>query len=703
MKKSSLIAVATALLALSGCADHSAFGPQTEQDEKEYNSFDFSTINNNVAVNIEYSVNLEASVFFSIYDQEPGSWVENAYVLKDGIQPLYSGWTSKDGTFSASLSLPSYLKKVYVYTPAMFSTRIMEAEVNGSQINVAEKNYASQAATRATEENTQGFFRTVIDPDYSIFKRPNPQPENKNHSYMVDNKEWRPAEYNDGNWKDWLVTYNEQGMLYNESLIKNSNKDDADLYLGEKLAGELYQVHQAVINVNKKECPQELRSEYDMLITKEGEIAINFLGGSTCWNSSLGYYVYRDSEKPASLDKANVVLVFPNTQDGFKTKTYNGESTKGVFTGSCVKLKYYPNIASGSQEGATYKFPAGYRIGFVLATNAWSNRIKSWGMTWDRNFKVRSATSSGLSVDRNGKIFNEPRTAVYKYTDENKKDYIMVSFEDNTDDNNFSDVVFTLTTRATIDKIPDVDPKVEVNELKGIYAFEDLWPAKGDYDMNDVMTKSTYTKLIDSKNNIYEESYTFKTYGNYATLTNGLAVRLDGVSTTDKLEFYVKSADEEEFSVLNTTYDTNDKVVVLTNDVNNNKGAEYKVKVIHAEESPVEKQTIEAEPFIFRAENSSDAVAWWEVHLTGYKPTSKMNFGYFNTGDDCSQPDKDIYYVRKGNYPFAFFLAGATDEDLNPMLDPNNESMPIDKLYSGYSDWVTNNGTTNTDWYKSAQ
>ena len=47
MKKSSLIAVATVLLALSGCADHSAFGPQTEQDEKEYNSFDFSTINNN--------------------------------------------------------------------------------------------------------------------------------------------------------------------------------------------------------------------------------------------------------------------------------------------------------------------------------------------------------------------------------------------------------------------------------------------------------------------------------------------------------------------------------------------------------------------------------------------------------------------------------------------------------------------------------
>ena len=698
MKKSSLIAVATVLLALSGCADHSAFGPQTELDEKEYNSFDFSTINNNVAVNIEYSVNLEASVFFSIYDQEPGSWVENAYVLKDGIQPLYSGWTSKDGTFSASLSLPSYLKKVYVYTPAMFSTRIMEAEVNGSQINVAEKNYASQAATRAPEKNTWGAFRTDIDLEDLLDWIVNNQPGNKNYSYMVKGKEWRPAEYNDGNWKDWLVTYNNQGMLDNESLIENSDKEDEDLYLGEKLAGKLYEVHQAVINVNQKECPQELRSEYDMYISQEGEIAINFLGGSTCWNSSLGYYYYPEGHKPKSLAEANVVLVFPNTQDGFKTKSYNGETTKGVFTGDCVKLKYYPNIASGSQKGATYKFPAGYRIGFVLATNAWSNRIKGWGA----NYRVRSATSSGLSVDGNGNKFDVPRTAVYKYT-ENKKDYIMVSFEDNTHDNNFSDVVFTLTTRATIDKIPDVDPKVEENELKGIYAFEDLWPAKGDYDMNDVMTKSTYTKLVDSENNIYEESYTFKTYGNYATLTNGLAVRLDGVSTTDKLEFYVKAVGDEDFSALETTYDATDRVVVLTNDVNTNKGAEYKVKVIHAENSPVEKETIDAEPFIFRAENSSDAVAWWEVHLTGYKPTSKVNVGYFNTGDDCSQPEKDIYYVRSGEYPFAFFLAGATETDLSKMLDPNNESVAINKLYSGYSGWVTSNGATNTDWYKSAE
>ena len=142
---------------------------------------------------------------------------------------------------------------------------------------------------------------------------------------------------------------------------------------------------------------------------------------------------------------------------------------------------------------------------------------------------------------------------------------------------------------------------------------------------------------------------------------------------------------------------------MLTNDVNTNKGAEYKVKVIHAENSPVEKETIDAEPFIFRAEDGGDAVAWWEVHLTGYAPTSKMNRNYFGKGEDRSQPDKHIFYVRSGNYPFAFFLAGANETDLSKMLDPNNESVAINKLYSGYSGWVTSNGATNTDWYKSAE
>ena len=34
------------------------------------------------------------------------------------------------------------------------------------------------------------------------------------------------------------------------------------------------------------------------------------------------------------------------------------------------------------------------------------------------------------------------------------------------------------------------------------------------------------------------------------------------------------------------------------------------------------------------------------------------------------------------------------------MLEPKNESVAIDKLYSGYNDWVTSNGAKGAAWYK---
>ena len=56
--------------------------------------------------------------------------------------------------------------------------------------------------------------------------------------------------------------------------------------------------------------------------------------------------------------------------------------------------------------------------------------------------------------------------------------------------------------------------------------------------------------------------------------------------------------------------------------------------------------------------------------------------------------------MRGNSYPFAFYLAGATEIDLAKLLDPQNEKTHIDELYPAYSGWVTSNGGNNTDWYK---
>ena len=81
-------------------------------------------------------------------------------------------------------------------------------------------------------------------------------------------------------------------------------------------------------------------------------------------------------------------------------------------------------------------------------------------------------------------------------------------------------------------------------------------------------------------------------------------------------------------------------------------------------------------------------------------PTAKMNTSYFGQNDDCSDPAKGLYFVRQGNYPFAFYLKGANiDVFKETILKRENESKPIDKLFPRFLEWSTSGGTTNQDWY----
>lgn len=275
----------------------------------------------------------------------------------------------------------------------------------------------------------------------------------------------------------------------------------------------------------------------------------------------------------------------------------------------------------------------------------------------------------------------------------------MISFEDFTSDENFSDVVMTLKSNPVdaITDVPIVDPednKTTVGPLlQGTYAFEDLWPNKGDYDMNDVVVRYDYGKTFDIDNKIYTENFTFKTFQNIAANNNGLAVRLTTNGTVSSATVSVCKPNETEFEDIELKYEAADNVYILTDNVKDNMNGEYKITVNYS--TPATMQS-SVEPFIFK--NTQDGKRW-EVHLPKHKPTSKVDASYFGQGDDASNPSNGVYYVRSGNYPFAFYLSGADENDLSPILT-ENESVAIDKVFSDYSKWVESGGTTNQDWYK---
>ena len=675
------LTIASVAVLLAGCSTNSGdFIKEPEIPEvveKEYNTFNFSTENSQSYVNLSYKADVKTSIYFELFDKEPGEWAENGkYYKKEGVLPIYSGFTDENGQFKSNISLPSYVSKLYAYTPYFIATPILETTMTGNTATfVDNKEYSARALTRAAMTGVT------------------------NKSYMVCPVEEIPSNLpsyaTEKRWFDSEVDYDNNGRL--QTLFEG--EENLPLIPQDKLDSYL-QTHLAVFPVDKNSFPEEYIKQADIKITKPAEVAVTIIGGNTCWNSSMGYYYYPDGQQPTSLDEANVILLFPNTQNG----TYRGSAASaGVSNGNCVKLKYYPNISNnGDMSEATDIFPANSRIGFVLAANAWSNRFNNW--TNDR--MQRSATSANMSKDYLGKAYNKPMSAVY-----NIDGQVLVSFEDdNNYDHNYSDLVMTFQTNPVDAPGPTPDPKYEfrkTTENVGFYIFEDQWPSKGDYDLNDVIFNATYTKVYSTANNaIYEEGYTFKTYTNAAKaekLKSGVAVKVEGLQATDQIEFFVKKPGAKEFTAATFERDTRNNIIYLTDNAKSNIGTEYMFNVKHDEAlgALYKEKKVKIKPFIYRDVDGKRL----EIHIAQEAPTNAADKSFFGTEDDASQPDKKIFYVRSGNYPFGIFLDGATESDMSKLFDAENETIAIDgdeehPIYPKYKSWVESNGSKDKDWYK---
>lgn len=657
MKSVTILTIAAmAMAAAAGCShDNPTPSPEPPAKGGEFNEFGFTTtVPVTLCVDYGDMDGMPSNVYFEVYDTCPVEETETAYVRIAGTEPLYAGYTDGQGRFEGTIELPSYIRKAYVLTPAFYARTLLEATRSGDMLTASAESgapaNAAPASTRAKE-----YHSTAVERD---------------------------------GWKTWLgsydTTYGSIGYEYKGDLkVKNY--------------GALLKAHASVFDTTKK-CPEEYRSSRDLYLEKSAEVVITLLGSNTCWNSSMGYYYYKTGNKPKSLADADVVMIFPNTQDGrWSNSPWESRLYQGVERGTAVQLIYYPEIADGSKAGATTVFPADYRIGFVLATNAWTNRLRAGDK------KYRAATSDGLSVNNNGVAYQTPRTAVFRYTDKKSGiNSVLFSFEDHNNDENFSDVVFTMTSNP-VDAVTDI-PSVDVNDgkktanvLRGIYAFEDLWPSRGDYDMNDVMVRSDYEKVFNEKG-IFEESFMLKTFANFAGNANGLAVTLTGAAADAKLEFSVRKPGAETFEAAD--FERDGKVVLLTPDVKETMGATYRITAKY--DAPVaEAQAGTIKPFIYRTDRDGlTAGKRWEVHIPYEAPTARAEMSFFGTNDDKSVPEKGIYYVRAENYPFAFFLSGANDGDVAKLLDQTNEKSPIDQVYPAYAEWAATNGEKNKDWYK---
>ena len=492
--------------------------------------------------------------------------------------------------------------------------------------------------------------------------------------------------FNNLDWNTNLGSFDDRSGVIDYAYKGN----DPKLTLSKSEMNELRTTVSKVLNTLGS-CPEEYRTQADLYVEEdETAVVLTALRGWTCWNSSLGYYYYRYDQAPASLKDVKVYAVFPNTQMTWNNGSLQA-SPQGIKEGTTVQLKYFddPEYPKGKN------FPKGYYIGFILACNAWNTYFTGFNSyTLTEGFYASS--TKGFSTKVNSGI--DVRTAMFK----DKNSNIAIAFEDFMDDQNFTDVVFSLKANPEITNVPPVDEDLNTTiEKTGVYAFEDEWPKAGDYDMNDVLVQYTYQKVFNIFNEILSESFTFKTLYNKSTVfTNGLGFILSNEGNAQSIEYFIRKENEKDFTVASGAdkFTRESNAIILTDNVKTNPNAEYKVTFKYGDKNSNKKQETSIDAFIYRPSKEGNRL---EVHCPMKKPTSKVDTSLFGQYEDCSKPNEGIYYVsnQENIYPFAFYLSNANANDIAELKNfDKNEKKSISEIYPKFIDWAKYG--TNADWYK---
>ena len=672
-------------VSMTACVDKSLY--ETSIDPEDYmpgeapNSFDFSTVQK-VNLSVDYSAfKTYGPVFFGVYTENPIIVVEDAPddQWNENVKPIYEDYTE----------LPAYAQHLYIATGNFFTgMMVMEADVKNGAASVVAENH--QVAT------TRGWTRAkgpgVSTDDLSKLNLTNTVGNVKERVYK--------------DWKNWLGTWNSASGRP-DYLLNKATADPKLVISDDEMEGLYAAVDVAFVSgsaMNEEYC-----SYPDLLLEKDSEVSFTLLGGSTCWNSSLGYYYYSDDNKPTKPSDINIIMLFPNTQDGQwaraeikKLETYN---SIGVNRGDVVQLMYYPNIANNDKTGANKVFPKGTRIGFILKTQGWAMQGNNYSIKCQNNkyynnkYNTWCATTDGVSycspIGSQGTFLNpngDSRGAKFSYKTKNGDNFTIISFEDAMDDQDFDDLIFALKPVGVFAPVPEIANKK--SSTTGVYAFEDLWPNKGDYDLNDAVLNAKHEKEFNDKGKIIKETFYLTTYQNYVTLTSGLALTLNTKKEPSNIAMKKMAPESTEAEDANFTKDGN--VYHLTEDFTGELGTTYILEITYNTPLNSSEELASIQPFIYRQEGDKN----WEVHIPMEAPTAKMNTSYFGKGDDRSNSDKGLYFVRQGNYPFAFYLKGADISAFEEtILKHENESKPIDELFPHFLEWSISNGNTNRDWY----
>lgn len=234
------------------------------------------------------------------------------------------------------------------------------------------------------------------------------------------------------------------------------------------------------------------------------------------------------------------------------------------------------------------------------------------------------------------------------------------------------------------------------------FAFEDLWPALGDYDFNDLIVEANYKMVKNGKNRFVELFARFHISAVGADLNNGFAIELDVPAI--KIDTVLGSRIDGNAVGINdngTEAGVRNKAVIIVYDaitkylntsmVNTIPGGNYMdidtttvyVKFVRPRKNI---GVPPFNPFMFINQERGK-----EIHMIDHFPTELVDTQYFGQDADNSNPSTGDYYLTSTRLPWVIEVPVSFDYPI--------EKADILTAHLKFKEWAESSGQLYPDWY----
>lgn len=443
--------------------------------------------------------------------------------------------------------------------------------------------------------------------------------------------------------------------------------------------------------------PEYLSStkERNLILKELCDVWVTFVAEGTGNQNALMFFIYNKNNKPTSISQIDSFYhIFPNAS----FNNSGGAMTSGdkVYIG---------------------RFGADTCIGFAITTRGWNPTTRKVGMGLNLYTTIKE-----LNPEANPA---KAEHVVLLY--DNPTERFLIGFEDlyrsgTSSDDDFNDCViyasanpvkavttdnFVPTTQAkdtdgdSVDDLFDEYPNDAARAYNVYYpnqntfasvAFEDSWPSKGDYDLNDVVVDFQYQAVTDASNKTKDIKAKFKLRAAGGVYKNGFSVEMPfNVSEVSTVIGTSLGLEAGSTKAILKVFSNSKSILSSYNTLANAKYIETDTITCTLTLANAKSITLgNFNPFIFVDEPGKGR--GYEVHLSGQAPTSLVNTLILGTNSDATSPAKGIYYKTKNNLPFAIAV-------------PERFEYPWEKTqvvlaHLRFASWVQSGGISYSDWYK---